>query len=106
MLTAPNLRSVVNATCRYFHDVWRFTPETLTWADITPAMPGGAAPAPRGGCQLALNEDTLFVFGGHSVTIQDGQETEHVFDDIWALDLAAPKVQLLGTVHVSAEITN
>ena len=54
----------------------------------------GAAPAPRGGCQLLVSGDALYLFGGHSVTLEaDGTETETVFDDMWRLDLKSYQVR-------------
>ena len=55
--------------CRYFNDVWSFCLEDFKWTPLGP-KPGHAAPAPRGGCQLALYGDSLFIFGGYSVQVQ------------------------------------
>ena len=52
--------------CRYYNDVWSFDLEDLRWTPLGP-KPGQTAPAPRGGCQLALSGDQLFIFGGYSV---------------------------------------
>ena len=49
---------------RYYNDAWSFCTEELKWTSLEP---GHTAPAPRGGCQLALNGDQLFIFGGYSV---------------------------------------
>ncbi len=46
--------------------MWCFDLEELKWTPLGP-KPGHAAPAPRGGCQLALNGDQLFIVGGFSV---------------------------------------
>ena len=54
------------AVCRYYNDVWSFDLEDLRWTPLGP-KPGQTAPAPRGGCQLALSGDQLFIFGGYSV---------------------------------------
>lgn len=51
---------------RYYNDVWEFSLEELKWAPLGP-KPGQVAPSPRGGCQLALYGDALFMFGGYSV---------------------------------------
>ena len=47
---------------RYFNDVWQFDLEELRWTPLGP-KPGQSAPAPRGGCQLALDGHKLYVFG-------------------------------------------
>ena len=46
--------------------MWSFDLEDMKWAPLGP-KPGHTAPAPRGGCQLALSGDQLFIFGGYSV---------------------------------------
>lgn len=46
--------------------VWAFDLEELKWAPLGP-KPGQNAPPPRGGHQLALNGDQLFIFGGYYV---------------------------------------
>ena len=101
---------------RYYNDLWSFDLEEMKWNPIGPA-PGQTAPAPRGGCQLALHLDsnTLFMIGGHSVksttttstsgansflppSLQQGAKAKKkdddddggkgiIHDDIWALDL-------------------
>ena len=93
-------------TTRYFNDVWLFSLDTLLWEE---KKVSGSAPSPRGGCQLALHKDTLFVIGGYSTAKkfssskdgagagQKGQKGKHgddednekgiVHDDIFALDL-------------------
>lgn len=38
--------------------------------------PGHTAPAPRGGCQLALHGEQLFIFGGYSVKKAEVQPGE------------------------------
>ena len=52
----------------------------------------GPVPAPRGGCQLALHNDTLFVFGGHSVLRDGTGERDKVHNDVHALDLKTLEV--------------
>lgn len=48
---------------RYYNDLWAYCLEDMRWAPLGP-RPGQTAPAPRGGCQLALHGDSMFVFGG------------------------------------------
>ena len=55
---------------RYYNDLWEYSFEELKWLKIEYA-PGAALPAPRGGCQLALQGDDLFMFGGFSVKVVD-----------------------------------
>ena len=52
----------------------------------------GPVPAPRGGCQLALHHDTLFVLGGHSVLRDGPGERDKVHNDVHALDLKTLEV--------------
>lgn len=51
---------------RYFNDVWSYDTEELRWMPLGPKA-GHTAPSPRGGCQLALTGDQLYIFGGYSV---------------------------------------
>ena len=47
-----------------------------------------------GGCQVAVHEEGLWVFGGHTVLKQaDGTESDKVHDDVWRLDLASLQVR-------------
>jgi N-acetylneuraminic acid mutarotase len=96
---------------RYFNDLWRLDLEALRWEALGP-RPGAAAPAPRGGCQLALHaeggEARLFVFGGYAVrpppppapgappagrkaaarsADADDGGRGITFDDVWCVDL-------------------
>lgn len=78
---------------RYFNDVWEFDIGELTWQQVTT---GGSSPKPRGGCQMVIHEDTLILYGGHSVEVaKDKTETETVFSDLWALDLKSFQWQRL-----------
>ena len=62
--------------CRYFNDLWQFDIESLKWEQISRP---GAVPAPRGGCQMVVAGDVLYLFGGHSVAVEaDRSETETV----------------------------
>lgn len=75
---------------RYYNDLWAFDTVTLQWAELTTSKP---APPPRGGCQLALHNDTLFVVGGHSwIREPGGDEVDKVHDDIWVIDLNTNEV--------------
>lgn len=74
---------------RYYNDLWEFDTEALAWEPVACKDKG---PAPRGGCQLALHGDMLFVFGGHSVLKEGGEERDKVHDDVWALDLSTLQV--------------
>ena len=42
-----------------------------------------------GGCQLALHGDKLYLYSGHTVTVdkEDRSETDTVHDDLWCLDI-------------------
>ncbi|KAL4853408.1 Kelch domain-containing protein 4 [Chlorella vulgaris] len=98
---------------RYFNDVWSYDTEELRWMLLGPKA-GHTAPSPRGGCQLALTGDQLYIFGGYSVKKAEpdsggcsgslagysflpnkkkggkGEEDEGkgvVHDDVWCLDL-------------------
>lgn len=99
---------------RYYNDLWSFDLEELKWEPLGPS-PGVPAPAPRGGCQLALHPDsnTMFMIGGYSVKKaavvaggylpakpagkkKGGSDEEDdskgiIHDDIWALDLKTYK---------------
>ena len=67
-----------------------FDIEQLKWEQI--ARPG-SAPAPRGGCQMVVEGDALYLYGGHSVAIEaDKSEIETVYDDMWRLDLKTYQV--------------
>ena len=74
---------------RYYNDVWEFDVDELKWTLLEIK---GSCPEPRGGCQLALHGDVLFVFGGHSMVWEKAGETDEVFDDIWALHLESLQV--------------
>ena len=96
-------------TTRYYNDVWVFDLDKLTWEEKRIA---GSEPTPRGGCQLALHQETstVYVVGGYSTSKAGGKggnagsstdardkkdrskgdeddERGTVHDDIWALDL-------------------
>lgn len=91
---------------KYYNDVWSFNVDDLTWQCLGP-RPGMPAPAPRGGCQLALHPDQpiLYVFGGYSVHYfnveQDASRRKSrkgrdegddggkgvIHDDVWTLHL-------------------
>ncbi|KAK9845440.1 hypothetical protein WJX81_006475 [Elliptochloris bilobata] len=73
--------------CQYFNDLWEYDIEELRWRSVPPGS--AARPSPRGGSQVAVAGDTLFLYGGHSVEVDpaDKSETETVHDDMWALDL-------------------
>jgi N-acetylneuraminic acid mutarotase len=89
-------------TTRYYNDVWVFNLDALTWEQKEISSSG---PSPRGGCQLALHQETAtaFVIGGYSVKktekkLASGGKSGHddddgekgiVHDDIWALDLVS-----------------
>ncbi|EFN58682.1 hypothetical protein CHLNCDRAFT_19775, partial [Chlorella variabilis] len=73
---------------KYYNDAWSFCTEELKWTSLGP-KPGHTAPAPRGGCQLALNGDQLFIFGGYSVkkTEEDKGARAAWWAAFWCLDL-------------------
>ncbi|GAX74960.1 hypothetical protein CEUSTIGMA_g2406.t1 [Chlamydomonas eustigma] len=75
---------------RYYNDLWVLTLDDSKWS--VPALPQGgqAWPSPRSGCQLAVNGDLMFLYGGYSkVPDDEDKELEHgkVCDDMWVLDL-------------------
>lgn len=86
-------------TTKYYNDLWVFDLDLLTWEK----KEGGNSPSPRGGCQLALHQETgtMFVIGGYSVRKSTTAHLKHgkkgddeeeddkgiVHDDIWALDV-------------------
>jgi hypothetical protein len=84
-----NQRRSRNPCCRYYNDTWQFNIEELSWEALETS---GSSPAPRGGCQLALHGDTMFVVGGHSVVWEGGGEQDKVHDDVWALCLKTLQV--------------
>jgi hypothetical protein len=60
---------------RYYNDLWEFSLEELKWTPLGP-KPGHAAPSPRGGCQLAVAGDVMYLFGGYSVLKAEPQAGE------------------------------
>lgn len=96
---------------RYFNDAWAYDLEELRWQPLA-LRPGSPVPPPRGGHQLALHGDLLFVFGGYHVEKDEvdraeggylpkasrrkkeeeedeGRGITHGFDTVWCLDLKA-----------------
>ena len=86
-------------TTKYYNDLWVFDLDSLTWEKKEGSTSG---PSPRGGCQLALHQETgtVYVIGGYSVKknisakplvgkkpSDDSDEKGVVHDDIWALDM-------------------
>lgn len=84
---------------KYYNDLWVFDMEALVWEKKEGST---SSPSPRGGCQLALHQEsaTLFVIGGYSIQKnmqvkaphgkKDADESDEkgiVHDDIWALDI-------------------
>ncbi len=51
---------------RYYNDVWEFSLEDLKWTPLGP-KPGQPDPSPRGGCQLMVYNEQLYMFGGYAV---------------------------------------
>lgn len=74
---------------RYYNDVWEYDPESLEWKYLETK---GKQPACRGGCQLAIHDEVLYVFGGHSIVRSKGDEQDKVHDDVWSLDLKTREV--------------
>jgi hypothetical protein len=64
----------------FLNDLWAFTSQDNTWAEITPA---GPAPAPRQGAGAALDTE------GGRLYVTHGLTTDGYLDDTWALDLTA-----------------
>ena len=87
---------------RYYNDLWEFDTEELRWA---PVETRGPVPAPRGGCQLALHHDTLFVLGGHSVLRDGTGERDKVHNDVHALDLKTLEVGFCPALPPAAAYT-
>ncbi|RMZ55199.1 hypothetical protein APUTEX25_005477, partial [Auxenochlorella protothecoides] len=53
---------------KYYNDLWAFHLTDLQWECLGPTTQTGSSwPSPRGGCQLAVHGELLFVFGGYSV---------------------------------------
>ena len=76
--------------CRYFNDVWEYDTEEHKWT--CRSTPNAAAPAPRGGCQVAVHNNTFYVVGGHTAWREGREDMEKVHDDVWALDLQSWQV--------------
>ncbi|EIE25653.1 galactose oxidase [Coccomyxa subellipsoidea C-169] len=72
---------------QYYNDLWVYDTEEMSWRSVGKA--GSNGPSPRGGSQLAVHADRLFLYGGHTVIVDkaDKSELERVHDDLWALDL-------------------
>ena len=66
--------------------------EELKWEQLETK---GIFPEARGGCQLAMHGDVLFIIGGHSMVWDKAGERDRVFDDIWALHLGSLQVNIL-----------
>jgi hypothetical protein len=84
----------------YYNDTWAYDLEQLKWAAA--GRPGGAAPGARGGCQLAVHGDALFLYGGHTVVVDksDRSERDIVHDDLWRLDLGSFQVCSAAGSHI------
>ena len=81
--------------CRYYNDVWAFDTEELSWQEL--ARPDTVPPPPRGGSQVAVYGNSLYVYGGHRYNVaEDGSESEVVMDDMWQLDLKSLQVCQTG----------
>ena len=82
--------------CRYYNDLWEFDVDELKWSS---AGDGTAQrPAPRGGCQMVVHGDTLFLYGGYSKRADEDDpdiERGRAFDDMWTLDLTSHTVSQL-----------
>ena len=89
--------------CRYYNDLWVFDLEGMEWAPIGQAH--DHRPSPRGGCQLNIFEDVLYLYGGYSKRQdEDDSDMEHgiVHDDMWALDLKSYKVTGVFNIFVGS----
>ncbi|KDD76720.1 hypothetical protein H632_c127p0, partial [Helicosporidium sp. ATCC 50920] len=88
---------------RFFNDVWRYDLAEGRWECLAPP-PGTIAPAPRGGCQVCVHQDSLVVVGGYSRAEVAGskapattrkaaadsdseEEGGTVHTDVWIMDL-------------------
>ena len=77
---------------RYYNDVWAFDTDELSWQEL--ARPDTVPPPPRGGSQVAIHNDNLYVYGGHRYSVaEDGSESEVVMEDMWQLDLKSLQVR-------------
>ena len=65
--------------------MWEYDTEEHKWT--CRSSPNAAAPAPRGGCQVAVHNSTFYVVGGHTAWREGKEDMEKVHDDVWALDL-------------------
>ncbi|CAL8469827.1 g9369 [Coccomyxa elongata] len=80
---------------QYYNDLWVYDLPELSWRSVGKA--GSNGPSPRGGSQLTVHGDRLFLYGGHTVVVdkEDKSEMERVHDDLWALDLQTFKWERL-----------
>lgn len=78
--------------------MWEYDTEEHKWT--CRSSPNAAAPAPRGGCQVAVHNSTFYVVGGHTAWREGKEDMEKVHDDVWALDLQTWQVSTaVQTVH-------
>lgn len=55
---------------RYYNDLWVFDLAEMRWECLGPPEHAGVNwPSPRGGCQLAVHGDLLYVIGGYSLLV-------------------------------------
>lgn len=78
---------------RYYNDLWEFDVESLTWTAV--GKPNAQTPSPRGGCQMVVHQDSIYLYGGHHTAIDptDKSETETIFEDLWRLDAKTYQVR-------------
>lgn len=57
---------------RYYNDVWELDLAELTWRAVGPPPGAGPAPCPRSGVGLAIDGDSLLVYGGYSKEVRGG----------------------------------
>lgn len=81
--------------CHYFNDVWLLSSleGSGRWEALEVLSCGGEVPRPRSGHNMAVTNDTLFVYGGYSTEkfnrFKKSEATMH--HDLWMLPLPAEK---------------
>ena len=75
------LLQIFNPPPRYYNELWVLHLDELKWS--VPALPAGgqAWPSARSGCQVSVNGDTMFVYGGYS-KVGQGKERHAGIDGL------------------------
>ena len=71
---------------KYYGDLWTFDTGSMKWASH--GHPSQLAPAPRSACQMVVDKDALYLYGGYA-KVKGDADLEHgkTFSDTWKLDL-------------------